>query len=78
MTKMEAPFVQLLDQIDPPVTAIIGDVEVRWVIGVANHRAPMAAFWTMSAIFFSMLHNLNLFKQNQDSAIDFLGTFPQY
>ncbi|KAJ0084454.1 hypothetical protein Patl1_31011 [Pistacia atlantica] len=27
MTKMEAPFEQLLDHLEPPVTAIIGDIE---------------------------------------------------
>ncbi|KAJ0083792.1 hypothetical protein Patl1_31009 [Pistacia atlantica] len=30
MTKMEAPFEQLLDRLEPPVTAIIADLEVKF------------------------------------------------
>ncbi|XVF46189.1 hypothetical protein PTKIN_Ptkin03bG0007300 [Pterospermum kingtungense] len=30
MTKKEAPFEQLLDRLEVPVTAILGDIEVRW------------------------------------------------
>ncbi|XVF82630.1 hypothetical protein PTKIN_Ptkin16aG0064600 [Pterospermum kingtungense] len=38
MTKMEAPFEQLLDGLEVPVTAILGDIEVRWGTGVRNRR----------------------------------------
>ncbi|GMY16786.1 isoform 2 of udp-glycosyltransferase 87a2 [Fagus crenata] len=38
MTKMEAPFEQLLDRLEPPVDAILGDVELMWVIGIGNRR----------------------------------------
>ncbi|KAM1644461.1 hypothetical protein ACFXTN_005743 [Malus domestica] len=34
MTKMEAPFELLLSQLDPPATAVIADIEVRWGVGV--------------------------------------------
>ncbi|KAF2283992.1 hypothetical protein GH714_017846 [Hevea brasiliensis] len=36
MTEMETPFEEVLDHIDPPVTAIIGDVELRWAIDLGN------------------------------------------
>ncbi|KAJ6302708.1 hypothetical protein OIU77_016738 [Salix suchowensis] len=74
MTKMEAPFEQLLDQIEIPVTAIIGDIEVRWAISLGSRRnIPVAAFWTMSASFLSMLYHFNLFNQNQKSPSNLLG-----
>ncbi|CAN0903945.1 UDP-glycosyltransferase 87A1 [Linum grandiflorum] len=69
MTKMESPFEQLLDQLQPPVTAIIGDIEVRWAIGIGNRRnIPVAAFWTMSASFFSMLYHLDVSASAQNSS----------
>ncbi|XP_015583129.2 UDP-glycosyltransferase 87A1 [Ricinus communis] len=73
MTKMEAPFEQLLDHLEPPVTAIIGDIELRCAIDLGNRRnIPVAALWTMPATFFSILHHFHLFAQNQDSPIDLL------
>ena len=48
MTKMEAHFEQLLDQLELPVTAIIGEVEVRWAVAVGNRRnIPVVAFGTI-------------------------------
>ncbi|XVF20371.1 hypothetical protein REPUB_Repub11eG0192400 [Reevesia pubescens] len=38
MTKMGAPFELLLDRLELPVTAIIGDIEVRWSTRVGNRR----------------------------------------
>ncbi|CAL1406203.1 unnamed protein product [Linum trigynum] len=68
MTEMESPFKQLLDQLQPPATAIIGDIEVRWAMGVGNRRnIPVAAFWTMSASFFSMLYHLDIAAKSQSS-----------
>jgi hypothetical protein len=50
MTKMESPFEQLLDRLEPPVDAILGDVELMWVIGIGNRRnIPVASIWTMPA-----------------------------
>ncbi|XP_057726630.1 UDP-glycosyltransferase 87A1-like isoform X1 [Arachis stenosperma] len=67
MTKMEAPFEELLDRLEPPVSAIIGCVELRWPVAVAKRRnIPVAAFWTMSASFYSMLHHLDVFARQQN------------
>ena len=50
MTKMEPLFEQLLDRLEPPVDAILGDVELMWVIGVGNRRNILVALvWTMPA-----------------------------
>ncbi|KAK8672478.1 hypothetical protein V6N13_110846 [Hibiscus sabdariffa] len=36
MTKMEAPFEELLDTLELPVTAIIADTELKWAITMEN------------------------------------------
>ena len=74
MTKMEAPFEELLDRLEPPVSAIVGCVELRWPVAVANRRnIPVAAFWTMSASFYSMLHHLDVFARHRNLAVTTLG-----
>ncbi|KAL0016230.1 hypothetical protein SO802_003299 [Lithocarpus litseifolius] len=53
MTKMEAPFEELLDQLEHPVDAMLGDVELPWTISVGNRRnIPVASVSTMPAVFF--------------------------
>ncbi|OIV89028.1 hypothetical protein TanjilG_24098 [Lupinus angustifolius] len=65
MTKMEAPFEAFLDQIETPVTVIIADTELLWVVPVANHRhIPVALLWTSSASVFSMFLHHDLFRRN--------------
>ncbi|KAK4855177.1 hypothetical protein QYF36_004753 [Acer negundo] len=74
MTKMEAPFEQLLDQLKQPVTAIIGDIEVRWAINLGNRRnIPVASFWTMSISFFSMLYHFDQLSQQGLAPFDLPG-----
>ena len=66
MTKMEAPFEQLLDQLQPPVDRIIADFELQWPFGFRTRRnIPLASLWTMSASFFSALHHYHVFTQAQ-------------
>ncbi|XP_054793824.1 UDP-glycosyltransferase 87A1-like [Prosopis cineraria] len=65
MTRMEAPFEQLLDRLHPPPTFIIYDTYLFWVVGVGNRRnIPVASFFPMSASFFSVLYHYRLFEQN--------------
>ncbi|PQM41087.1 UDP-glycosyltransferase 87A1-like isoform X1 [Prunus yedoensis var. nudiflora] len=72
MTKMEAPFERLLDRLEPPVSAIIADIEVRWGVGFGIRRnIPVSLFWTMSATFLSMLHRFNVFSQNKNIPLEF-------
>nr|AYR16615.1 UDP-glucosyltransferase UGT87H5 [Polygala tenuifolia] len=74
MTKMEAPFEQLLDGLEPSVNVIIGDIELRWPIGLGNRRnIPVAAFWTMSATFLTMLYHYGIFLSDRHLPVDFLG-----
>ncbi|KAL4348072.1 hypothetical protein GQ457_17G014580 [Hibiscus cannabinus] len=71
MTKMEAPFEKLLDRLELPVTAIIGDIELRWTTGVGNQRnIPVALLWTTSASVFSMFHYLDLHIKQSHAKID--------
>ncbi|XP_004294772.1 PREDICTED: UDP-glycosyltransferase 87A1-like [Fragaria vesca subsp. vesca] len=70
MTKMQDPFDQLLDRLEPPVTTIIADIEVLWGVEVGIKRnIPVALFWTMSAKFLSMLHRFNL-SDHGDQELD--------
>ncbi|KAH0997602.1 hypothetical protein GBA52_021466 [Prunus armeniaca] len=72
MTKMEAPFELLLDRLEPPVSAVIADIEVRWGVGFGIRRnIPVSLFWTMSATFLSMLHRFNVFSQNKNIPVEF-------
>jgi hypothetical protein len=58
MTKLEAPFVKLLDQLKPPVTVIIHDTVLFWVVGIGNRRnIPVASFWPMSASIYTTFHH---------------------
>ncbi|TYG88146.1 hypothetical protein ES288_A13G271900v1 [Gossypium darwinii] len=59
MTKMEAPFEELLDTLELPVTAIIADTELKWAICMGNRRNfRVASLCTTSAKFFSVLHSM--------------------
>ena len=71
MTKME----ELLDRLQPPVDAMLGDVELLWMISVGNRRnIPVASVWTMLAVFFSMFHHWDLFLRNRHLPLNSLGS----
>ncbi|KAK4855671.1 hypothetical protein QYF36_009628 [Acer negundo] len=64
-TKIEAPFVELLDQFEYQVTAIVADNYLVWVPGFGNRRnIPVASLWTMSASVFSIFHHFHLLEKN--------------
>ncbi|KAK4838335.1 hypothetical protein QYF36_012956 [Acer negundo] len=64
-TKIEAPFVELLDQFEYQVTAIVADNYLVWVPGFGNRRnIPVASLFTMSASVFSILHHFHLLEKN--------------
>lgn len=70
-TKMEAPFEQLLDRLEPPVTALIADTHVMCAFVVGNRRnIPAASLWPMSATMFSLFHHFDLLIQNQHYPVD--------
>ncbi|WVY92021.1 hypothetical protein V8G54_037535 [Vigna mungo] len=65
MTKMEAPFEELLRCLQPPPTAIVADTFLYWaVVVVIRRNIPVASFWTMSASMFSVLYHHHLLDQN--------------
>ena len=65
MTKLEAPFVRLLDQLEPPVTVIMADTFLFWVVGVGNQRnISVASFWPMSPSMFTIIQHVDLLVQN--------------
>ncbi|KAK9998846.1 hypothetical protein SO802_018449 [Lithocarpus litseifolius] len=64
-TKLEAPFVRLLDQLEPPVTVIMADTFLYWAVGVGNRRnIPVASFWPMSQSMFTITQNVDLLVKN--------------
>jgi hypothetical protein len=74
LTKMEAPFEQLLDRLETPVARILADFELQWPIAVGVRRKiPVASLWTMSASFFSVLHHSLAFRQNGHLPLHFSG-----
>ncbi|PPR80493.1 hypothetical protein GOBAR_AA40227 [Gossypium barbadense] len=71
LTKMEAPFEELLDRLELPVAAIIADTYVAWTVQVGQRRSiPVASLWTMSASVFSIFHHFNLLVQNHHFPAD--------
>ena len=75
-TKMEAPFEELLDQLEPPVTAIVADTYLVWIVGLGSRRnIPVASLWTMSATFFSVFHHFELVVQNRHFPVDLSGAW---
>ncbi|KAH7557118.1 hypothetical protein JRO89_XS11G0049900 [Xanthoceras sorbifolium] len=81
-TKMEAPFEQILDQLDLPVTIVITDVGLSWAIDTANRRnIPVAAIWTTSTLLLSFSYHFDLFTEKRitidledhgDDIVDFI------
>ncbi|OVA02797.1 UDP-glucuronosyl/UDP-glucosyltransferase [Macleaya cordata] len=65
-TKMEAPFQQVLDQLESPVTVIIADTMLPWAVSVGNRRnIPLVSLWTMSPSVFSLFYHFDLLTQNR-------------
>ena len=73
-TKMDAPFECLLDQLKPPPTLIMADTLLLWAVSIGNRRnIPVASFWPMSAVMFSVFHHFHLFRKNGHFPVDLLG-----
>ncbi|XP_044502998.1 UDP-glycosyltransferase 87A1-like [Mangifera indica] len=71
-TKMEAPFEQLLDQLEPPVGNIISDSELFWAIRIGNRRnIPVATLCTTSATFLSKIQYFSQIE-DRDLLVDLL------
>ncbi|KAF3958855.1 hypothetical protein CMV_016271 [Castanea mollissima] len=71
-TKMGAPVEDVLDLLQPPVTAIVIDPYLVWAVGLGNQRnIPVASLWTMSPSVFSVFHHFELLLQNGQFLLDF-------
>ena len=78
-TKMEGPFEELLDRLDPPVTAIIADTKLVWSIDVANRKnIPVASLWPMSATIYSLLYHFDMLKEKGHFPIELKGEQVNY
>ncbi|KAL5813790.1 hypothetical protein ACOSQ3_024563 [Xanthoceras sorbifolium] len=66
MTKMGAPFEQIVDALHYPATTILTDASISWAVDAANRRnIPVAALWVVSASELSIHCHLNLFREKQ-------------
>ncbi|GAB4860250.1 hypothetical protein Ancab_011730 [Ancistrocladus abbreviatus] len=73
LTKLEVPFEQLLDRLEPPATAIMYDTYLLWVVEVGNRRnIPVASLFTMSASVFSVFSHFDLIVQKGHFPADVL------
>ncbi|XP_031271780.1 UDP-glycosyltransferase 87A1-like [Pistacia vera] len=72
-TKMEAPFEKVLDEVESasPVSAIIADTFMPWVVSVGKRRnIPVATLWTMSASVFSVFHYRELLDKKGHFSVE--------
>ncbi|XWS74397.1 hypothetical protein CRYUN_Cryun02cG0211800 [Craigia yunnanensis] len=73
LRNMEAPLEQLIDRLEPPVTTIIYDTYLTFAVRVGNRRGiPLASFWTMSALVYSVFHHFDLLVQNRHFPMNLL------
>ncbi|XAR58876.1 hypothetical protein NMG60_11014444 [Bertholletia excelsa] len=64
-TKLEVPFMRLLDQLEPPPSVVVFDTYMPWVVGFGNRRnIPVASFWSMSASVLSVFPHFDLLVRN--------------
>lgn len=74
MTKMEAPFESLLQNLQTQVTIIIADAELLWIVPLANKwNIPVAILFTSSASVFSMFLHYHLLPKNEHLGINLSG-----
>lgn len=70
-TNLTRPFDQLLDRLNSPVSAIIYDTFMYWVIDVAERRRiPAVSFFPMSASVFSVYYHFDLLRQHGHFPLD--------
>ncbi|XP_023532234.1 UDP-glycosyltransferase 87A2-like [Cucurbita pepo subsp. pepo] len=64
---MEAPTDTLLTRLHPPLTAIVADAFLPWMVQLGNNlRIPVASLWPMSVTVFSILYHFELLQENGD------------
>ncbi|CAO2840030.1 unnamed protein product [Amaranthus hypochondriacus] len=72
LTKLQEPFERLLDQLEPPPTAIIYDTWLSsWMVEVGNKRnIPVASLFPMSASVFTFFYHFDLLVQHGHFPLD--------
>ncbi|KAK6941799.1 hypothetical protein RJ641_027176 [Dillenia turbinata] len=70
--KMEAPFRQLLKELDLPPTCILSDFFLPWMPSVGNQlNIPVVVLWTMAPSLFSIhFHHDMLVARNHSPVVD--------
>ncbi|CAL8998909.1 unnamed protein product [Prunus brigantina] len=71
LRKIKTPVEDLLDRLEPPVTALIADTYLVWSVEIGNVRnIPVASLWTMSASVYSVFHFFDLLVQHSHFPVD--------
>ncbi|KAL5818256.1 hypothetical protein ACOSQ3_022154 [Xanthoceras sorbifolium] len=79
--QLQAADVHIFDRLDPPVTTIITDIILPFVIEAGcNRNIPVALFWAPSATTFTILYHAHLFdkgipvnmEENGNDVVDFI------
>ena len=69
-TKMRLAFEYLLYQLEPPITAVIFDIELGWPAVIAKQmNISVALLWTLSASFFETLRQLYILTRDPNLSL---------
>ncbi|KAI7748154.1 hypothetical protein M8C21_015387 [Ambrosia artemisiifolia] len=73
-TKMEGPVEQLLHRMGVPISVLLYDTYLTWVLSIGNRmNIPVANLFTMSATVFSMMYHYHLLVENGHAGDKFSG-----
>ncbi|KAI3829970.1 hypothetical protein L1987_04102 [Smallanthus sonchifolius] len=74
LTKMEDPVEQLLRRMEVPVSVLVYDTYLSWVLNIGGRmNIPVANLFTMSATVFSMSFHYDLLVENCHAGDSFSG-----
>ncbi|KAI7757889.1 hypothetical protein M8C21_032458 [Ambrosia artemisiifolia] len=78
LTKMEEPVQQLLRRMEVPISVIIYDTYLSWVVNMGSRmNVPVASLFTMSATVFATLYYYHLLVENGNAGDNFSGNIDE-
>ncbi|XXG52957.1 hypothetical protein AAC387_Pa03g1143 [Persea americana] len=64
-SKMEGPFEELLERLEPPAGFFVADTMLSWALKLGNRREiPVASFWPMAASMLSVALHFDMLASN--------------
>ncbi|KAJ0792266.1 putative 7-deoxyloganetin glucosyltransferase [Helianthus annuus] len=78
LTKMEEPVEQLLRGMVMPISVVIYDTYLSWVLNMGSRmNVPVASLFTMSATVFAMFYYYHLLVENCNAGDNFSGNMEE-